>query len=313
MASPSTLSAAARSIRTKFAKLGSGTVTLSLPHSVHHIPSTSIHKPSTAKSVTDQHQNIAVITLRNAARKNALSPAMMSQFADAVDLLESVDLGVAAESFLTSESGAEMSTLMHDTLSRLRRLPLITVAAVQGFALGGGAELTLGCDLRVIDESATLRFVQVRMGVIPGWQGGTRLAHLVGRSKALKLLAGAKPLTGKDCYEIGLADEVVAAPQEAPEAALAMLDSWTSPTLPTGGTDESEHLAGARGDAGYPIAIRGVKKLISKFDMEDGGFADDQLAFERKIFGTLWGGRANLDAIAKNIRKRAATSPPAPN
>ncbi|KAJ3214910.1 enoyl CoA hydratase domain-containing protein 1 [Dinochytrium kinnereticum] len=315
-ASPLTTSAA-RIIRTKFAKLGSGTVTLSLPHSVHHVPSPSVHKPSTAKSPTEGHQNVAVITLRNHARKNALSPAMMAQFADAVDLLESVvergereddaafplvgvvlqgegttfcsgfDLGVAAESFLTSESGAEMSLLMHDTLSRLRRLPLISVAAVQGYALGGGAELMTACDLRVVDESATVRFVQVKMGVIPGWQGATRLASLVGRNNALRLLASAKPLTGTDCHLLGLADELVASPKDAPSAAKSMLDTWTAPE-----------------NGGAPVAIRGVKKVISRFD--EGGDMETQLEFERGVFGGLWGGKANVEAVLGAMKKKTA-------
>ncbi|KAI8849449.1 ClpP/crotonase-like domain-containing protein [Chytridium lagenaria] len=173
-----------------------------------------------------------------------------------------------------------MSLLMHDTLSRFRRI-----------RVGGGAELMTACDLRVIDESATVRFVQVRMGVIPGWQGATRLASLVGRNNALRLLASAKPMSGADCLKVGLADEVAMAPIGAPEKALSMLDSWTTSN-----------------EGGYPVAIRGVKKVISRFDMEDGGFLDAQLAFERKVFGGLWGAKTNVEALTNSMKKKS--SPP---
>jgi ethylmalonyl-CoA/methylmalonyl-CoA decarboxylase len=82
-----------------------------------------------------------------------------------------LDLGVAAQSFLTPKTGSDMSLLMHDTLSRLRRLPFISIAAVSGHAMGGGAELMTSCDLRVVDAGASVRFVQTKMGVVTGWQG----------------------------------------------------------------------------------------------------------------------------------------------
>ncbi|KAJ3417601.1 enoyl CoA hydratase domain-containing protein 1 [Chytridiales sp. JEL 0842] len=150
------------------------------------------------------------------------------------------DLGVAAQSFLTPKTGADMSLLMHDTLSRFRRLPFISVAAVSGHAMGGGAELMTSCDLRVMDANAQIKFVQTKMGVVTGWQGGTRLTHLLGRSKALKILAGAPTLTANDCLHLGLADEIAGDGISALEKASKLISSW----------------------AGYPAAIRGMKRVV---------------------------------------------------
>jgi ethylmalonyl-CoA/methylmalonyl-CoA decarboxylase len=64
---------------------------------------------------------------------------------------------------------------MHDTVTRLARLPLISVCLVRGRAIGGGAELTLSTDFRVFAPSGKLNFVQARLGVLPGWAGGSKL------------------------------------------------------------------------------------------------------------------------------------------
>lgn len=72
------------------------------------------------------------------------------------------------------DDGYRMSTLMHDTLTRLHQLPLVSVALIQGKALGGGAELATACDFRLFTNKGEIGFVQGRMGVVTGWGGATR-------------------------------------------------------------------------------------------------------------------------------------------
>lgn len=72
------------------------------------------------------------------------------------------------------DDGYKMAILMHETLTRLHQLPLISVALVQGKALGGGAELATACDFRLFTSKGEIGFVQGRMGVVTGWGGGTR-------------------------------------------------------------------------------------------------------------------------------------------
>ena len=82
-----------------------------------------------------------------------------------------------------------MIELMQHNLARLQSLPLITVAYVEGMALGGGAELMTACDYRLARENAKIGFVQVRIGITAVWGGGARLVQLIGYNKALNLLA----------------------------------------------------------------------------------------------------------------------------
>ena len=74
--------------------------------------------------------------------------------------------------------GYKLATLMHDNVTRLAQLPLISVCLVRGRAIGGGAELTLSTDFRIFSPAGKLNFVQARLGVLPGWAGGSRLVNL---------------------------------------------------------------------------------------------------------------------------------------
>ena len=76
------------------------------------------------------------------------------------------------------EGGFKLATIMHDTVTRLANLPLISVCLVRGRAIGGGAELTLSTDFRVFAPTGKLNFVQARLGVLPGWAGGSKLVSL---------------------------------------------------------------------------------------------------------------------------------------
>ncbi len=113
----------------------------------------------------------------------------------------------------TKESGAWMAARMSSLLDRLTALPALVVAAVEGIALGGGLELALACDLRITGTQARLSLPQVRLGVIPGWGGLSRLTSLVGRGRALALVATARQLTADEALDLGLVDEVVPAGQ----------------------------------------------------------------------------------------------------
>ena len=86
------------------------------------------------------------------------------------------------------EGGHKMITLMQHNLDRLQSLPLITVAYIEGMALGGGAELMTACDYRISRPNAVIGFVQVRIGITTVWGGGARLVQLIGYNKSLNLL-----------------------------------------------------------------------------------------------------------------------------
>ncbi|MBN2798130.1 MAG: enoyl-CoA hydratase/isomerase family protein [Deltaproteobacteria bacterium] len=177
---------------------------------------------------------LATLTLDNPGERGAITVAMMLQLAEAVAALEAWggaalvvrstcsrvfcagahlgDLGLA----LPGEEGGEvLSSAMGAVLDRLWRLPILTVGRWEGLAVGGGAELLTALDHRVAGPRATIRFVHGALGLSPGWGGAGRLAALVGRSGALRLLSTAAtvPAAGPlvDAHAEGDLDQAVAA------------------------------------------------------------------------------------------------------
>lgn len=206
-----------------------------------HLPSsgTSSTHESLAYLGLDVLQKVAVVEIHNPSARNALSGKMMAELANIVTRLEDplvhsslntvilkgtggwfcagADLRVAQKQLMSNEAGTAMGALMIDTLTRFRRLPLVSFAIIEGGAYGGGAELATSCDYRLVDAKAVIQFVQARMGVSPGWGGGARLHKLVGRQHALRLLCTATKTSPEDAVRLGLADLVFDAESELVE------------------------------------------------------------------------------------------------
>ncbi|KAF0686242.1 Aste57867_21947 [Aphanomyces stellatus] len=240
----------------------------------------------------------AVVELHNPSARNAISGKMMAELTDAVNQLEELvhslgcvvirgsgghfcagaDLRVAKDHLSSPEGGATMSRVMTHALTRFRRLPITSVAIVEGAAIGGGAEITTACDFRVMARSATIQFVHARMGVSPGWGGGARLVQLVGRQRSLRLLGRMEKLSSAEAHAMGLADEVV--DDDAVDAgALAFLKPLDSHS--PGTFFATSHFP----QPAYDAALLGM------------------LPTEHATFQRLWGGPANLAALA-NVAKR---------
>jgi enoyl-CoA hydratase/carnithine racemase len=97
----------------------------------------------------------------------------------------------------------------HDAFSLLERVPKVTVAAINGYALGGGCELALACDFRVGAMDARLGQPEIALGVMPGAGGTQRLPRLIGVSRAKDLIYSGRPVPADECLAIGLLDKVV--------------------------------------------------------------------------------------------------------
>jgi enoyl-CoA hydratase/carnithine racemase len=173
---------------------------------------------------------VAHIVLDNPACRNAISPGMMCDLRDVVTRLEASpglcavllsgaegafcaggDLRAVREHLLQAGAGAGMCATMTETLDALSALPAVIIAAVEGAALGGGAELLMVADLVIAGDTAQVGFVHAALGVSPGWGGGRRLVERVGARVALPLLAFARRLDAGHAQRLGLVDEVVAA------------------------------------------------------------------------------------------------------
>ncbi|MED6291719.1 enoyl CoA hydratase domain-containing protein 1 [Characodon lateralis] len=257
--------------------------------------------PGGSVDLLKHDSGIAVLTINNPARMNAFSGSMMVDLKERVSQLENWSEGKglivhgAAETFCSGsdlnavraisnpQDGMKMCMFMQDALTRLLRLPLISVALVEGRALGGGAELTTACDFRLMTSGSVIQFVHKHMGLVPGWGGAARLVRIVGSQKALKLLGGALKVDPELGLDIGLADEILEADQGA-ATALQQAENWLS-----------------RYTKGPVPVIHAVKKVVLAGRELP---LSEALRTEKEVFGTVWGAPANLQALASKSKHK---------
>lgn len=186
-----------------------------------------------------EHGRIALVTLNRPAKRNALNRslahALSTTFADLArrrDLRAVVLTGAGEQAFCAGADLTERRALSPDDQPRhtheinaaaeaVASLPVPVIAAVRGYALGGGAELALACDLRVAGEDATFGFPEVRVGIYPGAGGVLRLPALIGPGAARDLLYTGRRIDAATAFRLGLIDRLVPAGETVP-AALAL-------------------------------------------------------------------------------------------
>jgi len=171
---------------------------------------------------------IATLTVNRPDKLNALNAATMAELGDAISEVRSRDdiggliVTGAGRAFV---AGADISELAKETAVSARRLategqrifglfetsPKPVIAAVNGFALGGGCELALACHIRIATEQAKFGQPEVKLGICPGYGGTQRLARLVGKGRALQLLLTGETIDAAEAYRLGLVNRVVAA------------------------------------------------------------------------------------------------------
>lgn len=180
------------------------------------------------------------------------------------------------------DDGFKMSQLMHETLTCLHQLPLVSVALVQGKALGGGAELATACDFRLFTEKGEIGFVQGKMGVVTGWGGGTRLVQLLGPHRALELLLTSRQMSASEAVSVGLANEVIQSTEVS--EALETTKKWLQLKL-----------------SHAPEIIHALKQIVATARAVP---YNESLKNEREVFAMLWGGNANKKALEQNIKHK---------
>jgi enoyl-CoA hydratase len=125
-----------------------------------------------------------------------------------------------------ADQAHEYATRGQSVMNDLASLPSITVAAVQGAALGGGLEVALACDFRLAVKSAKLGLPEATLGLIPGWGGITRLTQLIGPARAKRLYLSTNSVSGEDALAIGLVDEIVNSPEDLHQRVVAFCKSF---------------------------------------------------------------------------------------
>ena len=228
----------------------------------------------------EQNGNVATITINREKALNALNSQVLDELnatLDAVDLATVrclVITGAGAKSFVAGADIGEMSSLTkaegeafgkkgNDVFRKIETFPIPVIAAVNGFALGGGCEISMSCDIRICSDNAVFGQPEVGLGITPGFGGTQRLARIVGPGKAKQLIYTARNIKAAEAYRIGLVNEVYPLEELMPQAKKM-----------------------AKGIAkNAPIAVRACKKAINE-GLEVG--MDEAIVIEEKLFGSCF-------------------------
>ncbi len=187
--------------------------------------------------ITELENGILTVTINRPKALNALNAQtftdleqLFSKDALAIENLNGVIItGAGSKSFvagadisefseLTAETAKELSQRGHDIFNLIERFPKVVIAAVNGFALGGGCELAMACHMRIAGEKARFGQPEVNLGLIPGYAGTQRLTQYVGKGKAMELLLTADMIRADEAYRLGLANHVVPVGEEVAKA-----------------------------------------------------------------------------------------------
>ena len=218
----------------------------------------------------EKRGSIAILTLNRPSQRNALDEEMWDQFDATLDELDPdsfcaiVITGAGEKAFCAgmdvNPNNPQIATLIkaiqksqrepgqillrrcRRTIDRLVAFPIPVIAAVNGLAYGGGAELAVRCDLRVVDPQAVICFSEVRLGLMPDWGGGVALTRLLGPSRAADLILTAREVAAKEALELGLVNRI---------------------SQPGKALDEAVELANAIASNG-PKAVRGALEVIRR-------------------------------------------------
>jgi enoyl-CoA hydratase len=171
-------------------------VTINRPEKLNALNKTTIQELHDAFKVLNSNQNIKVIILTGSGNKAFVAGADISEFAN-----------------FDSSQGAELAQKGQELLfDFIENLDTPVIAAVNGFALGGGLELAMACHFRVASENAKMGLPEVSLGVIPGYGGTQRLPQLIGKGKAMEMIMSASMITALEAKNYGLVNYDV--PQE---------------------------------------------------------------------------------------------------
>jgi len=240
---------------------------------------------------------VAIITVNRPDKMNALNDQVVEELRDAVERVATdatirgaIITGAGAKAFI---AGADISDLAKQgsfdgktrslrgqrILRRLETCGKPFIAAVNGFALGGGCELAMACHLRIASENARFGQPEVKLGIITGYAGSQRLPRIVGKGRALQLLLSGEMIDAQEAYRIGLANRVVPADQLLAEA--------------------EKTLRGIIANAPLSLALT-IEVVDRGLDMN----LDDASLLEANLFGLLASSRDMKEGLTAFLAKR---------
>ena len=244
----------------------------------------------------EQEGFVGVVTINRPKALNALNSGVLEELEatfDQVDLETTrviILTGAGTKSFVAGADIAEMSTLTkeegesfgkkgNDVFRKIETFPLPVIAAVNGFALGGGCEISMSCDIRICSENAVFGQPEVGLGITPGFGGTQRLARIIGVGKAKEMIYSASNIKAEEAYRIGLVNAV-----------------YSQEEL----MDMAKKLANkiARN---APIAVRACKSAMNEgLDVD----MDKAIVVEEKAFGSCFETEDQVEGMKAFLEKR---------
>lgn len=245
-------------------------------------------------------ENIAVISINRPKFLNALNSEVLWELSEAVDLIDKdssiravIVTGVGEKAFVAGADIAEMqhkdvlearefSFLGNKTFSKLENLNKPVIAAVNGYALGGGCELAMACDIRIAGNKAKFGQPEVGLGIMAGFGGSQRLARLVGSGIAKEILFTGDVINAERAYEIGLVNRLVE-PSELLYEAKSMAKTIAAKS---------------------PLGVSFSKKAVNEglnLDLERA------LSLETELFGSLFSTKDQKEGMSAFLEKRQLT------
>jgi len=244
----------------------------------------------------EQKGAVGIITISREKALNALKSVVLKeldQTLDAVNLNEVRCLiltGAGEKSFVAGADIGEMSTLTkaegeafgksgNDVFRKLETFPVPVIAAINGFALGGGCEIAMSCDIRICSDNAVFGQPEVGLGITPGFGGTQRLARIVGVGMAKQMIYSARNIKADEAFRIGLVNAVYTIEELLPSA---------------------EKLAASIAK-NAPIAVRNCKKAINEGLDAD---MDQAIVIEEKLFGDCFESYDQKEGMTAFLEKR---------
>ncbi|MGE5580866.1 MAG: enoyl-CoA hydratase-related protein [Bacillota bacterium] len=253
---------------------------------------------STLETVlVESNQDAVVLTIHRPSVLNSLNGTALKEIATVLDAVEADDsvpaliitgqgpkafiggADIAAMEPMNPLEASEFSAFGQAVFSRIAALPIVVIAAVNGYALGGGNELAMACDFRVAARNARFGQPEVGLGITPGFGGTQRLARLVGLARALDLTLTGRIIDAEEAFRIGLVDRLVPEGEALP-VAMAIAKEVGKKS---------------------PFAVRQIKKAVSLgLDLP----AQDGLLLERRLFGECFSHADQKEGMRAFLEKR---------
>lgn len=239
-------------------------VTIDRPKVLNALNAQTVNELAEAFVAAREDQTVRCVILTGAGEKAFVAGADINELAQ-----------------MTPITGKETSEKGQRAFRFIERFPKPVIAAINGFALGGGCELALACHIRIASEKAQLGLPEVTLGIIPGYGGTQRMARLLGKGRALEMILTGDRISAPEAERIGLVNKVVPADQLMPMA------------------EEMARKIGSRG----PLAIRAaIEAVMSGSDMA----FDDGQTLEATLFGLLASTDDMKEGMTAFLEKRPA-------